>query len=61
MKYGDWGAYFFGDDLMNSAHGKTYQQAGEDLKNLPPTATKEEVERAKKAKAAAFELLMGAG
>jgi hypothetical protein len=60
VKWGDWVTYYVGDRLMNSVHGDEYQKAGEALKNLPPTATKEEIDAAKKAKASAFDRLMGA-
>jgi hypothetical protein len=61
VKYGDWLAYYLGDSWMNTENGKSYQQAGEVLANLPPTATKGEIDAAKKAKADAFDKLMGAG
>lgn len=60
VKYGDWLAYYLGDSWMNSSHGEDYQKAGEALDNLPSTATKEEIARAKKAKADAFDKLFGA-
>ncbi len=60
VKYGDWLAYYLGDSWMNTSHGQDYQKAGEALANLPSTATKEEIDAAKKAKADAFDALMGA-
>lgn len=60
VKYGDWTAYYLGDSWMNSAHASDYQKAGEALANLPPTASKEEIDAAKKAKDDAFDALMGA-
>jgi len=60
VKYGDWLLYFAGDSWMNSQHAENYQKAGEALQNLPPTANKEEIDAAKKAKADALDALMGA-
>lgn len=59
VKYGDWLAYYLGDSWMNTEHGQKYQKAGEALGNLPATATKEELDAAKKAKQDAFDRLMG--
>lgn len=59
VKWGDWGLYMIGDSLKNTAEGNAYEKAGLDLKNLPPTATPEEIDRAKKAKQDAFDALWG--
>ncbi len=61
VKYGDLATFYLGDSWMNSSHGQAYQKAGESLDNLPETATKEEIDAAKKAKSDAFDDLMGAG
>lgn len=60
VKFGDWLSFHLGDEWMNSAHAEDYQKAGEALDALPPTATKEEIDAAKKAKADAIDRLMGA-
>lgn len=60
VKWGDWGVYMFADGLKNTAEGNAYEDAGIALKNLPPTATKEEINAAKKAKQDAFDVFMGA-
>lgn len=60
VKYGDWLAYYLGDEWMNTSHGQTYQLAGEALASLSPTATKEEIDAAKKAKSDAFDVMFGA-
>jgi len=60
VKYGDWVAYYLGDSWVNSAHGKSYEQAGLALENLPKTATQEEIDAAKKAKQDAFDRLFDA-
>lgn len=60
VKYGDWLAYYLGDSWKNSSNAEDYQKAGEDLNSLPPTATKEERDAKKQAKADALDKLMGA-
>lgn len=60
VKYGDFAIYWFADGSMNSAHGETYQKAGEELEKLPPDAPKEKRDELKKAKSDAFDVLMGA-
>jgi hypothetical protein len=60
VKYGDLVTYHLGDSWMNNSHGEDYQKAGEALDTLPKTATKEELDAAKKAKSDAFDRLMGA-
>ncbi len=60
VKYGDLVAYHFGDDWMNSSHGQELQKTGEALAALPATATQEEIDAAKLAKANAIDALMGA-
>lgn len=60
VKYGDWVGYHLGDSWLNSANADAYQKVGEALANLPPTATKEEIDAAKAAKAKALDDLMGA-
>lgn len=60
VKYGDWLAYHLGNAWENTEKGKVYQEAGEALDNLPPEATEEEKSAARKAKADAFDKLMGA-
>jgi sorbitol-specific phosphotransferase system component IIBC len=60
VKYGDWVSYHLGDGWLNSANAEAYQKVGEALDALPPTATKEEIDAAKKAKADALDKLMGA-
>lgn len=60
VKWGDWGVYMFGDSIKNTKEGNAYEDAGLKLKNLPPTATKEERDAAKKEKQDAFDVLMGA-
>jgi len=60
IKYGDWLTYYLGDQWINSQDAIAYQQAGEALANLPPFATQEQIDAAEKAKADAFDTLMGA-
>lgn len=60
VKYGDWGVFALGKDWMNTVEGKEYEKAGIELNNLPPEASKEEVERAKQKKRDAFDRLMDA-
>lgn len=59
IKYGDWGVYFLSDSLKNTAEGKAYEDAGLALERLPTTATKGEIDAAKKAKRDAFDALFG--
>lgn len=60
VKYGDWLAFYLGDAWVNTENGKAYQQAAEALDSLPENATEGEIEAAKKAKADAFDALLGA-
>lgn len=56
---GDWLTYHLGNGWLNSANADVYQKTGEALDTLPPTATQEQINAAKKAKSDAFDVLMG--
>jgi hypothetical protein len=60
VKYGDWLGYHLGNGWLNTVEGQKYQAAGEKLNSLPPSATKEEIDAAKKEKSDRFDVLMGA-
>ncbi len=61
VKYGDWLGYSLGNGWKNTQAGKDYERKGLELEELPKTATKEEVARAKKAKQDAFDQLFSSG